>query len=130
MADRPLVYISFAQEDSRWEDRLWDHLSGFPIERVGYDSVPDGNGGYDFSLSQRQMEAARVAVLLVSPAYLTSERIQTEELPILLRRKGLQILPVLVSAISNRQGWLRRRRVLPRLQGLHLTDQPSERHAL
>lgn len=103
---RTTVFISYAHQDNeppkRWLDRLRAHLS--PLVRqddlVVWSDQQLRLGDSWRSEIQRHLSDARVAVLLVSPAFLASEFINSEELPVLFRRAqddGLKILPVLLS---------------------------------
>jgi tetratricopeptide (TPR) repeat protein len=100
------VFISYAHADNQppkhWLDRFLVHLR--PLVRQGDLAVWSDQQlkvGDEWNPEiQRQLGAAKVAVLLVSPAFLASEFIANSELPVLLRRAredGLKILPVLLS---------------------------------
>jgi tetratricopeptide (TPR) repeat protein len=99
------VFVCYAHADNaprkRWLHRLLEHLA--PVVRhdeitVWSDHNLQAGEQWDEEIAQ-QLAAARVAVLLVSPAFLASEYIANSELPVLLKRShddGLTILPVLL----------------------------------
>jgi tetratricopeptide (TPR) repeat protein len=106
MPPTPSVFVCYAQADNkppkRWLERLREHLS--PLVRqedLAVWSDQDLEIGDEWNPEiQKQLGAAKVAVLLVSPAFLASKYIANSELPVLLRRRredGLTILPVLLS---------------------------------
>ena len=100
------VFICYAHADNHppksWLDRLMVHLA--PLVRqedmaVWSDQRLKIGDEWDPEI-QRQLGAAKVAVLLISPAFLASKYIDNSELPVLLKRAsqdGLKILPVLLS---------------------------------
>ena len=100
------IFICYAHADNqppkRWLDRLLEHLS--PLVRqedlaVWSDQRLKLGDEWDPQI-QQQLGVVKVAVLLVSPAFLASKYIANSELPVLLRRAsedGLKILPVLLS---------------------------------
>jgi len=100
------VFVCYAQKDNqgpkRWLDRLLEHLS--PLVRqedlaVWSDQQLEIGDEWNREI-QKQLGGAKVAVLLVSPAFLASKYIANSELPVLLKRRredGLKILPVLLS---------------------------------
>ncbi|HEX2120966.1 MAG TPA: TIR domain-containing protein, partial [Thermoanaerobaculia bacterium] len=99
------VFVCYAHTDNaprkRWLHRLLEHLA--PVVRhdeiaVWSDHNLSGGEKWDEEIA-RQLARARVAVLLVSPAFLASEYIANSELPVLLKRSrddGLTILPLLL----------------------------------
>ncbi len=100
------IFVCYAHADNqppkRWLDRLLEHLS--PLVRqedlaVWSDQRLKLGDEWNPEI-QRQLGVVKVAVLLVSPAFLASRYIANSELPVLLRRAsddGLKILPVLLS---------------------------------
>ena len=105
MTSAKSVFVCYAHADNaprkRWLHRLLEHLA--PVVRhdeiaVWSDQNLQAGEKWDEEIA-RQLAAARVAVLLVSPAFLASEYIANSELPVLLKRSqedGLTILPVLL----------------------------------
>jgi tetratricopeptide (TPR) repeat protein len=100
------VFVCYAQADNkppgRWLDRLREILSPLVLqENLAVWSDQELKIGEEWDPEiQKQLGAAKVVVLLVSPAFLASKYIANSELPVLLRRRsedGLAILPVLLS---------------------------------
>lgn len=106
------VFICYAHKDNessdtskRWLDRVREHLE--PLvqqESITVCSDQDIDLGDDWHAQiQEQLDGARVAVLLVSPAFLASDYIRNSELPVLLRNageQGLRIIPVVLRPCS------------------------------
>jgi hypothetical protein len=102
------VFISYAHADNtstdaakRWLDRLLQHITPLVRQRdLSIWSDQDlriGDAWQDEI--RRSLERASAAVLLVSPAYLASEYVHNNELPILLKQakdRGLVILPIIL----------------------------------
>lgn len=98
----PRVFISYSHQDRQWLERLRVHLR--PLIRDSSVDVWDDTRiepGQSWRVEIRKaIEAASVAVLLISADFLASEFIASEELPELLEageRGGLRILQVIVS---------------------------------
>lgn len=106
--ERIQVFISYAHKDNedpdsnkRWLDRLREHLAPLVLQDlVDAWSDQDIEMGDDWhSEIQARLALARVAVLLVSPAFLASTYIRNSELPVLLqkaREQGLVIIPIIL----------------------------------
>jgi hypothetical protein len=101
MADRR-VFISYSHADRRWLERLQVHLR--PLTRDSIADIWDDTrikAGDTWRIEIRKaLEAASVAVLLISADFLASDFVQSEELPALLKaaeERGLLILQVIVS---------------------------------
>ena len=101
MADRR-VFISYSHADRKWLERLQVHLR--PLIRDSIADIWDDTriqAGDKWSVEIREaLEAASVAVLLISADFLASDYVQSEELPALLKaaeQRGLLILQVIVS---------------------------------
>ena len=99
---RPVLFFSHSRDDAPWRERLLKHLRSF--ERTGLVTVwQDGKiaGGDDWSEDiTAAMDAASLAIFLVSPAFLGSKFIQETEVPHLFARwekraDGLRIFPIL-----------------------------------
>jgi hypothetical protein len=103
------VFVCYAHADNsasdprlRWLDRFLDFLRLLlRYEGLATWSDRDIKAGESWhELIQTQLNRAKVAVLLVSPAFLASDYIARSEIPVLLKQaadRGLKILPVIIS---------------------------------
>jgi hypothetical protein len=102
-ASPPTIFLSYSHSDEGWKDRLVAHLgiaAGEGLLAVWNDREI-GAGADWLQKIHEAIEAARVAVLLISVDFLTSKFIRGTEVPQLLERRvtrGLQIFPVIVRA--------------------------------
>lgn len=116
----PMVFISYSHKDEEWKDRLVSHLG--VSQRQGllfaWEDHLIGGGEDWFGQIQAAMNAARVAILLVSANSLTSDFILNEEVKRLLQRRdkeGLRIFPVIIKPCDwEAISWLRGMNLRPR----------------
>ena len=116
---RAKVFISYSHKDERWRERLVKHLG--VLQREGLLDLWDDRrlaAGDDFLHQiQAHMLLARVAVLLISADFLTSEFIRTEEVPRLFDqhvKEGMTIYPLLVRDCAWQEvPWLARMQLRP-----------------
>jgi TIR domain/NACHT domain len=98
---QPSIFISYSHQDELWKDRLVQQLGvleGEGLFTVWHDRKI-GLGQDWFPEIERAIQAARVAILLVSSDFLTSGFIKQKEIPEFLRRRqeeGLMVVPVIV----------------------------------
>ncbi len=96
---RDEVFISYAHEDAVWKKRLVEMLA--PVKdriRLWEDERIEAGSDWERDI-QSALARAKVAVLLVTPAFLDSEYIEKVELPALLKaadEEGVKILCVAV----------------------------------
>jgi hypothetical protein len=94
------LFISYSHVDEAWKDRLVKHLRALTGE--GRLEIWDDRrikGGEDWSRAiEDALARARVAVLLISPDFLSSSFIVETEVPLILARReaGLRVIPVIV----------------------------------
>jgi uncharacterized LabA/DUF88 family protein len=102
------VFISYAHKDNegrdpskRWLDRLLEQIQPLVLQnQVSTWSDTEIEIGEHWHESiQTQLQNAKVAVLLISPAFLASKYIRNSELPGLLmkvKQKGVTVLPIVL----------------------------------
>jgi hypothetical protein len=117
------VFICYSRQDAEWLDRLLEHLSPLARAQIA-EPWSDRNIGYGrwFEKLVKAIESARVAVLLVSSAFLASDFINKEEVPRLLaqeQQKGMVILPVIVTP-----SWFENIDSLSQFQSVNPPNQP------
>ena len=102
-SSRTKVFISYSHADKEWLDRLKRHLK--PMVREGRLDCWDDTRiqpGADWQQEIRHaLDAAQVAVLVISADFFASDFIATDELPPLLaaaQAEGVRVLPVIISA--------------------------------
>ncbi|HEV7401504.1 MAG TPA: toll/interleukin-1 receptor domain-containing protein [Chthoniobacteraceae bacterium] len=98
--NRTKAFVSYSQEDESWKRQLITHLAVLEFEGLLHVwSDTRINAGDDwFQRLGSAMDDSRVAVLLISPSFLASNFIRTEEVPRLLCRHaddGMLILPLI-----------------------------------
>jgi len=106
--DKTSVFISYSHEDRKWKERLVQQLHAVKIDL--WDDQHIGAGTEWLEAVKQAITNATIAVLLVSPDFLSSEFVQREEIPRLLARReadGLKIIPIIVRASVWKQlQWL------------------------
>jgi hypothetical protein len=116
----PTVFISYSHKDEVWKDRLVTHLGVLQQESILdlWDDRRIGAGGNWYQKIQEAIAKAKVAVILVSADFLTSNFILSEEVPHLLERRdkeGLRIFPVIIRPCAwKRVKWLARMNLRPK----------------
>jgi hypothetical protein len=122
--DRTKVFISYSHKDTEWLERLQVHLK--PLEREGkierWDDTLIGAGEKWKEAIRHAITSAKVAVLLVSADFLSSDFIATDELPSLLaaaKAEGTVILPVILSP-----SWFEQMPNLAQFQSVNPPSQP------
>ncbi|MGI9498406.1 MAG: toll/interleukin-1 receptor domain-containing protein, partial [Geminicoccaceae bacterium] len=120
MTDTPTIFISYSHRDEKpWKDFVQTHLKvvarqdGFLVwEDRRIRGGDDWRGEIDAALEQ-----ADIAVLLISPYFLTSDFILNHEVKELLKRKeqqGLRIYPILIIDCAWKSvDWLERLNLRP-----------------
>ena len=127
---RDQVFISYSRDDKEWLRRLQVFLT--PVFRAGrlkfWDDTNIRMGDSWRAEIQAAIDRARVAVLLVSPNFLASEFIATDEFPKILeaaRHDGLKIVWMLLSAAPYEVGSVGR--VIQEIQCAHPVNTPLDK---
>lgn len=96
---RTRVFVSYSHDDQEWLNRFSMHIAG--LERLGLvDLWSDTRieAGADWKqVIDTVLTSARVAVLLVSPAFLASKFIWNCEMPLIIAHsaQGMDALPLM-----------------------------------
>ncbi len=102
------VFISYAHKDNespdpskRWLDRLLEQIQPLVLQNQvsTWSDTEIETGDHWHESIQAQLRNAKVAVLLISPAFLASKYIRNSELPTLLmkaKQEGVTILPIIL----------------------------------
>lgn len=98
---RTKIFISYSHEDERWRQRIAGHLAVLATEGIVdvWDDRKLGAGEDWFAQIDQQMGSARIALLLISSAFLTSKFIRETEVPKAFaqhERGGMTIYPLLI----------------------------------
>ncbi len=103
--DTVSIFISYAPQDIKWRDALVTHLS--PMKRLGLISIwyeQNTRLGTDKeSVVDQHLEASRIILLLVSPAYFASDKIYQGQLQRALARQKAgtaRVIPILIRDTS------------------------------
>ena len=116
----PTVFVSYSHKDEAEKDRVLTHLH--VLQQAGLIDVWSDDrigAGTDCQLEIEQaISRAKVAVLLVTASFLSSQFILEQEVPALLQRRqreGLVVFPVIARACAWRKvNWLARMNVRPK----------------
>jgi len=116
----PSVFISYSHNNTTEEKELLKHLQ--VLQKSGHIQVLDdqqiGGGDYWESAIDKAINETKVAVLLITADFLTSDFINNTEVPQLLQRrqKGeLKVIPVIARDCAWRRiNWLSQLNVRPR----------------
>jgi formylglycine-generating enzyme required for sulfatase activity len=111
-AMKPPVFISYSHQDEVWKDRILGHLNVLVKEDklVVWEDRQIQPGQIWLSAIEQAMDSCRVAVLLISKDFLSSDFIQRQEVPTLLRRReaeGVRVIPVILKpCVWQEVDWL------------------------
>jgi hypothetical protein len=117
---QPVIFISYSHKDKKEKDRLLSHLSVLQYQRlIGLWSDDRIGAGADWEQEiSEAMTQAKVAILLISANFLTSDFILGEEVPTVLKRRqseGLTVFPVIAKACAWEEvDWLTEMNVRPK----------------
>lgn len=117
---RNKLFISYSHKDMRWLERVREQLGVLEREDLieTFEDARISPGEDWYTRLDLEMEEARIALLLISPAFLTSDFIRREEIPHLFVRHesgGMQLYPLLVRDCAWQEvPWLARVQMRPR----------------
>ena len=118
--DNKLVFVSYAHADQEFLDEelmpFLDHLVNREHIELWNDQLI-GTGDNWYAEIADRLDHAKVAILLITPAFLGSKFCQHEEVPVLLqraRRGELGVLPLFAEpCLWDNEPWLRRVQMWP-----------------
>ncbi|MDP3182768.1 MAG: toll/interleukin-1 receptor domain-containing protein [Desulfobaccales bacterium] len=119
-AGQPLIFISYSHKDEAWKDHLVSHLKVLEYQdRLQTWDDRQINAGQDwYQEIETALNAASIALLLISRHSLTSDFILKEEVFRLLKRsaaEGVRLFSVIVSPCAWQDiDWLARFQVRPK----------------
>lgn len=122
MSQTTHVFVSYSREDDSWCDAVVKHLQGLhdPIEMdVWLDRNRIRAGDKWLPEIEAALASADLAILLISPSFLSSNFIRKTELPKLLARseKGLRVIPVqIIPCAWEAIGWLKDTDIRPKVR--------------
>jgi len=114
------VFISYSHKDEKYKDMLMEHLNVLQNECIlqTWDDRQIKPGVDWYEEIQTAMNKATVAVMLISPSFLNSEFIRSEEVPVLLEKRekeGLKVVPIIVEpCLFQEVGWLGKMQCVPK----------------
>jgi len=119
MAENPIVFISYSRHDVKWKDRFAGHLE-VSVKQGHFEQWNDkmiGAGEDWYAEICAAMDAASIAVFLISHEFLRSDFILRKEVTRLIERRereGLHIVPVYLRKCDREAvDWLARMQMRP-----------------
>lgn len=116
----PLIFVSYCRDDQRITNGLINHFKAVSLgERLAIwsDENLTLGGTWESELNDAMLRAD-VAILIISEAFLNSDYIRTNELPLLLERRAsgsLLVVPVIARPVAWKNiSWLREINLRPR----------------
>jgi len=94
--DRPAVFVSYSHKDKGWKDLVVGHLQVLEDVFDLWDDHRLAAGDAWRAEIETALDRAAVAVLLISKDFLISPFIRDTEVPRLLARSGVRVIPVFV----------------------------------
>jgi len=114
------IFISYSRQDEEWKDRLVTQMRVLQ-QQIALEIWDDRRiqGGEEWlSEIENALQSANIAILLISPTFLTSNFIMEKEVPRLLERRqkqGIRIFPVIVKPCAwQKVDWLKRLQARPK----------------
>jgi tetratricopeptide (TPR) repeat protein len=108
----PSVFISYSHKDEEWKDRVVTHLQVLEMEdmlNIWNDRRIEAGDDWQPEIEEA-LNAASIAVLLISANFLTSKFIKNEEVSRLLERRakeGIRVIPLIIKPCAWQQvKWL------------------------
>jgi hypothetical protein len=116
-----MVFVSYSHKDDAEKDALLTHLrvlrDGADLVEVWSDEEIGGGEAWEAAI-EKAISRARVAILLVTANFLSSNFILKKEVPALLKRReheGVTVLPVIAKACAWKKiAWLAKMNVRPK----------------
>jgi predicted nucleotide-binding protein len=111
--DKQAIFISYSHHDEEWANRLSKHLqkmvflkgkNNIELSTLVWDDRKIMPGQKWQEEIQNAIESSSIAVLLLSPSFLSSDYIIKHELPSLLRKskeKDIKVIPITVEPINK-----------------------------
>lgn len=116
----PTVFVSYSRKDENEKNQLLDHLNvlqGIGLVEVWSDDRISGGADWESKIRQA-MAQAKVAILLITKHFLTSDFILEKEVPKLLTRReseDLIVFPVIAKPCAwGTVDWLKKMNVRPK----------------
>ncbi|MCK4763291.1 MAG: TIR domain-containing protein [Candidatus Aminicenantes bacterium] len=108
-----IIFISYSHEDIGWKEKLLEHLKVLEKQNISalwHDrDIKDGEKWRE--KIEKAIDSAQAVVLLISPAFLSSDFISKVEVPRILERQqeeGLLVFPVIVRPCAWKEvEWLK-----------------------
>lgn len=110
---RNIVFVSYSRKDKDWKHQITEHLQVLEKQnllKIWCDrDIRAGQKWHDEI--NRNLQSAKVAVLVISKSFLTSDFVLKDEVPQLLdkhHREGMRLIPILINdCVWQAVPWLR-----------------------
>ncbi len=111
------IFISYSHKDENWKEHVVTHLSALPDIKPWDDRRIAGGKDWFIEITD-SLDAADMAILLVSADFLASKFIKKEEIPRLLQRRkkeGLIVFPIILyNCAWKKIDWLNKIQARPK----------------